>query len=287
MTHSLLGHTDTVTSLQLSPDQTTLLSNAHDSTVRTWDVRPFAPVDRGLKTYDGAPTGHERNLLKASWDADGKRIAAGSGDQSVAIWESATGKLLHKLPGHKGAVNDVRFHPQGEPLCKLPVSYLPRDLSRKVFPSQRLFQNWLVHRAKMPIPSGFRIVRSYAPCGGVGQVSTLQSLLAAAYTSYQDGARAWQKQNGFERSFVRVSSPEVAQGRCRRTRHASATCEVGTRGPKGSKCGNACRTRIHRLGMQCESSLFARWRITSTENLDLQSGHGRFLSVCRRACIAC
>ena len=118
VTHSLLGHTDTVTSLQLSPDQTTLLSNAHDSTVRTWDVRPFAPVDRGLKTYDGAPTGHERNLLKASWDADGKRIAAGSGDQSVAIWEAVSGKLLHKLPGHKGAVNDVRFHPQDEPLRK-------------------------------------------------------------------------------------------------------------------------------------------------------------------------
>lgn len=123
VTLSLLGHTDTVTSLQLSPDQTTLLSNAHDSTVRTWDVRPFASAERGLKTYDGAPTGAERNLLKASWDADGKRIAAGSGDQSVAIWETATGKLLHKLPGHKGVVNDVRFHPRDEPLCKflLPV----------------------------------------------------------------------------------------------------------------------------------------------------------------------
>ncbi|KAL5457890.1 hypothetical protein PMIN06_003611 [Paraphaeosphaeria minitans] len=116
VTYSLLGHADTVTSLQLSPDNTLLLSNAHDSTVRTWDVRPFAPADRAVKTYDGAPTGQERNLLKASWDAEGKRIAAGSGDQSVAIWDASTGKLLHKLPGHKGAVNDVRFHPRDEPL---------------------------------------------------------------------------------------------------------------------------------------------------------------------------
>ncbi|KAL5381579.1 hypothetical protein DPSP01_007030 [Paraphaeosphaeria sporulosa] len=116
VTYSLLGHADTVTSLQLSPDNTLLLSNAHDSTVRTWDVRPFAPADRAVKTYDGAPTGQERNLLKASWDAEGKRIAAGSGDQSVAIWDAGTGKLLHKLPGHKGAVNDVRFHPRDEPL---------------------------------------------------------------------------------------------------------------------------------------------------------------------------
>jgi WD40 repeat protein len=81
-------------------------------------VRPFAPADRRLQTYDGAPTGQERNLLKASWDPKGEKIAAGSGDQSVAIWETRTGKLLNKLPGHRGAVNDVRFHPLGEPLCK-------------------------------------------------------------------------------------------------------------------------------------------------------------------------
>lgn len=102
----------------MSPDNQTLLSNAHDSTVRTWDVRPFAPSDRRIRTYDGAPTGQERNLLKASWDFKGEKIAAGSGDQSVAVWETRTGKLLHKLPGHRGAVNDVRFHPLGEPVCK-------------------------------------------------------------------------------------------------------------------------------------------------------------------------
>lgn len=118
VTYTLLGHTDTVTSLQLSPDNQTLLSNAHDSTVRTWDVRPFAPADRRIQTYDGAPTGQERNLLKASWDSKGEKIAAGSGDQSVAIWEVRTGKLLNKLPGHRGAVNDVRFHPLGEPIRK-------------------------------------------------------------------------------------------------------------------------------------------------------------------------
>ena len=116
--YSLLGHTDTVTSLQVSPDNGTLLSNAHDSTVRTWDVRPYAPADRRVRTYDGAPTGPERNLLKASWDSKGERITAGSGDGTVAIWESETGKLLKKLPGHKGAVNDVRFHPRGDPICK-------------------------------------------------------------------------------------------------------------------------------------------------------------------------
>lgn len=118
VTYTLIGHADTVTSLELSPDNQTLLSNAHDSTVRTWDVRPFAPADRRIMTFDGAPTGQERNLLKASWDSSGEKVVAGSGDQSVAIWEARTGKLLNKLPGHRGAVNDVRFHPLGEPLCE-------------------------------------------------------------------------------------------------------------------------------------------------------------------------
>ena len=65
-----------MTSLRLSPDAQTLLSNSHDGTVRTWDVRPFAPADRRVRTYDGAPTGMERNLLKAAWGAKGARIAA-------------------------------------------------------------------------------------------------------------------------------------------------------------------------------------------------------------------
>lgn len=116
--YSMIGHTDTITSLQISPDSQYLLSNSHDSTVQTWDIRPFAPPDRHVKTYDGAPVGMEKNLFKASWDMTGQRIAAGSGDRSVVVWEVRTGKLLHKLPGHRGAVNDVRFSPSGEPISK-------------------------------------------------------------------------------------------------------------------------------------------------------------------------
>ncbi|KAL9052389.1 MAG: hypothetical protein Q9162_005419 [Coniocarpon cinnabarinum] len=109
--YTLSGHTDLVASLKTSPDSQYLLSNSHDSTVRTWDVRPFAPEDRSVQTYDGAPTYMEKNLYKAVWDSEGKRIAAGSGDRTAVVWDVRTGKLLHKLPGHKGAVNDVRFSP--------------------------------------------------------------------------------------------------------------------------------------------------------------------------------
>ncbi|RHZ53364.1 uncharacterized protein CDV56_100679 [Aspergillus thermomutatus] len=117
--YSMAGHTDTITSLQISPDSQTLLSNSHDSTVRTWDIRPFAPTNRHIRTYDGAPMGLEKNLIRASWDPKGEKIAAGSGDRSVVVWDFRSGKLLYKLPGHKGTVNDVRFSPNNEPITTI------------------------------------------------------------------------------------------------------------------------------------------------------------------------
>ncbi|KAM3425207.1 hypothetical protein BST61_g7162 [Cercospora zeina] len=112
-TYELKGHTDTITSLAISPDQQSLLSFSHDSTVRTWDVRPFAPADRAIRTFDGAQAGLEKNLIRACWDGEGRRVAAGGGDGTVTIWNSKDGKLMHKLPGHKGTVNDVRISPDG------------------------------------------------------------------------------------------------------------------------------------------------------------------------------
>lgn len=116
VSYTMRGHADTVTSLAVSPDSQYLLSYSHDGTVKSWDIRPFAAEDRCVRTFDGAQVGLDRNLLRASWDAKGERVVAGSGDGSVVVWEARTGRLLARLPGHKGSVNDVRFEPTGEPV---------------------------------------------------------------------------------------------------------------------------------------------------------------------------
>jgi Prp8 binding protein len=121
LVHSMLGHTDTVTSLRVSPDGQQLLSYAMDSTARTWDIRPFAPAERHIRTFDGAPLGIEKNLITGSWDADGKKIAVGAGDGTVVIWGSDSGKLLYKLPGHKGTVNSAEFAPGDAPISSWPL----------------------------------------------------------------------------------------------------------------------------------------------------------------------
>ena len=60
----LVGHTDTVTSLSLSPDGCYLLSNSMDNTLRIFDVRPFAPIERCVKVLLGAQHNFEKNLIK-------------------------------------------------------------------------------------------------------------------------------------------------------------------------------------------------------------------------------
>lgn len=109
---SLQGHLDTVTSLALSPDGTKMLSNSADNTVRVWDIKPFSTVpNRLLNILSGAPHAFDKNLLKCCWNPDGSQVAAGSGDGTVAIWDVYQGKLEYKLPGHKGTVNCVAWHP--------------------------------------------------------------------------------------------------------------------------------------------------------------------------------
>lgn len=114
--YELAGHPDAnVTSLMVSPDDQTLLSHGMDNCVRTWDVRPFVGgSERALKVYDGAPNGIEQNVLRARWNSTGTRVAAGSSDRTAVVWDAFTRKIIHKLPGHIGAVNDVHFSPTND-----------------------------------------------------------------------------------------------------------------------------------------------------------------------------
>lgn len=140
LAYTMKGHMDTVSGMSLSPDGNNLLTNSMDNTgkknkiiiikgflylhthtskkkkkVRIWDVKPFAAADRCLKIFEGAPHGYEKNLSRPCWATDGSQIACGSADRSVVIWEVESRKILYKLPGHKGCVNDVDWHPK-EPI---------------------------------------------------------------------------------------------------------------------------------------------------------------------------
>lgn len=105
-------HTDTITGLSQSHDGSYLLSNSMDQTVRCWDIRPFVVGSRCVKIFQGIHHGFDRNLLRVCWNRNGKYITAGSSDKFVYIWDTTTRKVVFKMGGHIGSVNETAFHPK-------------------------------------------------------------------------------------------------------------------------------------------------------------------------------
>lgn len=114
---TLTGHQDTLTGLALSPDNHFLLSNSMDNLLVQWDVRPFVrPTEsRWVNGFQGFRHGAEKVILRCAWSPDQSMVACGSADRIVHVWDTLTTSHLYYLPGHKGSVNDVIFHPK-EPI---------------------------------------------------------------------------------------------------------------------------------------------------------------------------
>ncbi|KAF8049154.1 hypothetical protein N665_2283s0006 [Sinapis alba] len=87
-------------------DGSYLLTNAMDCKLCVWDMRPYAPQNRCVKIFEGHQHNFEKNLLKCAWSPDGSKVTADSADRMVHIWDTTSRRILYKLPGHNGSVNE-------------------------------------------------------------------------------------------------------------------------------------------------------------------------------------
>jgi len=56
---------------------------------------------------------YQTMFIGVAWSPDGTRLAAGSDDGSVYLWQGTDGTLLQQLQGHHGSVNRVVWSPDG------------------------------------------------------------------------------------------------------------------------------------------------------------------------------
>jgi len=61
--------------------------------------------------------GHERDVKSVAFDSTGRRLANGSQDGTVRVWDAATGAEIACLRGHEGIVWSVVFDPTGRRLA--------------------------------------------------------------------------------------------------------------------------------------------------------------------------
>ncbi|MFH0981760.1 MAG: protein kinase [Planctomycetota bacterium] len=88
--------------------------NAAPLELRNWEWRYLnAWSDRSMATLRG----HEHEVDSVAFTPDGTRVASGSWDNTVKLWDAASGAEVATLRGHEGSVPSLAFSPDGTRLA--------------------------------------------------------------------------------------------------------------------------------------------------------------------------
>jgi WD40 repeat protein len=99
-----------INTLGFSPNGKLLASAsaAKDTALRLWDIQ----TQKELRRMEGS-----EGYGRLAFSPDGKFLAATGAANSATVWDVATGKMIHKLEGHKGAIWSLVFSPEGKTIA--------------------------------------------------------------------------------------------------------------------------------------------------------------------------
>jgi WD40 repeat protein len=91
-----------------------LASSYFDSCIRIWDVSE-TPGSESFGQLLQVLEGHKGGVTTIAYSPDGTKIASGSVDRSIHVWDASTGEPLNDEPfeGHMSCVTSVAFSPDG------------------------------------------------------------------------------------------------------------------------------------------------------------------------------
>ena len=125
---TLTGHQGALRSVVFSPDSSTLVSASADRSARVWTLKGLVAgqtldcVDRLARQTSHCVVlsgGHSAALQSAHFSPDGKRVVTASADNSIRVWDAATGHEWAALYRHGGKVNSALFDQSGEQIVSV------------------------------------------------------------------------------------------------------------------------------------------------------------------------
>ncbi len=113
---SLSGIPGSVNEVAFSSDGRFLIAAAGEPGL-FGEARIYALTDNGRRSVPTTFRGHKDSLYCARLSPDGKVLATGGYDNTIKLWDAASGKELRTLDGHNGAVFELAFRSDGKLLA--------------------------------------------------------------------------------------------------------------------------------------------------------------------------
>ncbi|OPX57336.1 MAG: WD domain, G-beta repeat [Methanobacterium sp. PtaB.Bin024] len=103
---TLLGHGDSVLSVDITPDGKTAITGSNDNTAKIWDLQ----TGKTIKTLQN----HQGPINSVAITPNAKTAITGSNDNTAKIWDLQTGKTIKTLQNHQGPINSVAITPNAK-----------------------------------------------------------------------------------------------------------------------------------------------------------------------------